>query len=99
MTLARSLLGERLLSATGFAAVVPFSRKDSFERRAKRPIVERRGGEPLPVLPRPEYFPLTNLASTASDGDARRGCSGWISARPRVAWRRCAGPVAPAGRR
>jgi diguanylate cyclase (GGDEF)-like protein/PAS domain S-box-containing protein len=66
MAVARSLLGERLLSATGFAAVVPFSRKHSYEHRAQRPIFERRGGEALPVLPRPEYYPLTNLASTGA---------------------------------
>ena len=72
MAIARSLLGERLLSATGFAAVVPFSRRDSFEHRAKRPIFERRGGEPLPVLPRPEYYPLTNLASTGATQTAPR---------------------------
>ncbi|MGZ8665770.1 MAG: diguanylate cyclase [Solirubrobacterales bacterium] len=72
MTVARSLLGERLLSATGFASVVPFSRKSSYERRAKWPIFERRGGSPEPVLPRPEYYPLTNLASTGATRTAPR---------------------------
>ncbi len=72
MAVARSLLGERLLSATGFAAVVPFSRKDSYESRARRPIVERRGDAAAPVLPRPEYYPLTNLASTGESRIAPR---------------------------
>ncbi len=63
MILARSLLGERLLSATGFAAMVPFSRKRTFQEYSGRTIVERRGGSLRPVRPRPEYFPLTNFAS------------------------------------
>ena len=62
MTLARSLLGERLLRATGFAAVVPFSDKGAFQREYGRTIVERRGGSLFPAGPRPDYFPLTNLA-------------------------------------
>jgi diguanylate cyclase (GGDEF)-like protein/PAS domain S-box-containing protein len=68
MTLAESLLGERLLSATGFAAMVPYSRKVEFEEYSGRRIVERRGGALRPVRPRPEYFPLTNLASKTPKG-------------------------------
>ncbi len=71
MVLARSLLGERLLSATAFAAVVPFSAKGGFENSSGRPIVERRAGSLLPAQPRPEYFPVTNLASKGGKG-ARR---------------------------
>ncbi len=62
-TLASSLLKERSLSATSYAPLVAFSAKGRYQRRFKRPIVERRGGALRPVPPRPEYFPVTHLAS------------------------------------